>query len=339
MTSLIKNEELVSFIIPAYNAEKFIRESIESCCSQSYRNVEVIVVNDGSNDKTASVVSEIVSLNELVKLKNIKHAGKVTAINEGIMLAKGKYIAIQAADDVCFPYRIEHEIEIMKKNNAVLVFGDMEIVNEKLEVIHHSFWKREKIKLKENIQLEDLILSNQISGGTILITKEICDEVFPIPKTLLFEDWWIGVAASSLGRIAYTEKPLIQYRLHANNDNLGKSNITYDMYLAKQKKLIGRNLEYYNQFNIYLLNSDFALNQKGMDLGFLLFLVKYGKCNVMLSLEPKFISRIKFLKHIRNISISYLFRVNYRYHIKVLIALLLGDKKYFIKYFLFKLLS
>lgn len=326
------NQVLVSFVIPAYNAQAFIAESIVSCLNQTYKNIEVVVVNDGSEDETATVVSRMKDCDNRIILVNIIHSGKVKAINEGIKVAKGDYVAIHAADDVCFEYRIQHELEVLEKEDAVLVFGDMEVVDEKLNTIALSFWRREKIEVKEQIHLEDLLLSNQISGGTILISMEICNKIFPIPETLRFEDWWIGVIASCFGRIANTEKPLIRYRLHTANDNLGSAKISYKDYIVKQKRLIGRNLEYYHQFRLFFSGMVNGQIKTIKDINFILFLIDLGNIYVELSLDSNFYSRLQYIKRIYLQKPRYLERITFLWYLKLITTLLVGDKKYLLKF-------
>jgi len=334
MNSQNQNQELVSIVIPAYNAEKYIAESIESCCRQTYRNIEIIVVNDGSEDQTSANARKCGEKDSRIRIIDLEHKGKVPALNAGVQAARGKYIAIHAADDVCFPYRISEELRVIKQEDAVLVFGDLEVVDEGLEVIASSFWRREGIKIKKEKQLENLLLSNFVSGGTILFDVKIVRKVFPMPPSLLFEDWWIALVASFYGKIAFTERPLIKYRLHTSNDNLVTAEVGLKTYVAKQKRLIGRNLEYYRQFQLFISKIESSDTGKNIDFQFLNYLIHFGSLFVKLSLDNSLFSRLKSLPQFK---FTYIVRIQFHYHIKMLIALALGETKYRVKYYLMKL--
>lgn len=99
--------ELISIVIPAYNAEKTIQRAIDSLLKQTYKNIEVIVINDGSHDRTAAVCAEIEQTDTRVKLVSINNAGVSNARNVGIDNCHGEYIAFLDADDYVEPGFIE----------------------------------------------------------------------------------------------------------------------------------------------------------------------------------------------------------------------------------------
>lgn len=241
--------DLVSIVIPVYNGEQFIKESILSCINQTYKNIEIIVVNDGSLDRTRDIVLELCAEYQNIKFIDYKeNKGKVVAINKGVEEATGKYIAIHAADDVCFDYRIKLQVEtIQSKENIVLVCGDMQEVDENLNIIAESFKLKNNIEFKKYNQTYELIKRNFVSGGTILLKSKYKNEIFPIPEVLKFEDWWIAVKSSIIGEIAYIEKVVIKYRKHSNNDN-NRKNISCDKQIEHREALIKRNLDYYTEF-------------------------------------------------------------------------------------------
>ena len=104
---MIKN--LVSVILPAYNAERFLKESIDSILAQTYRNFELIVLNDGRTDRTEEIVLSY-SDPRIRYVKNEQNLKLIKTLNKGIDLAKGEYIARMDADDVSVPTRFEEEV-------------------------------------------------------------------------------------------------------------------------------------------------------------------------------------------------------------------------------------
>lgn len=110
--------DLVSIIMPAYNCEDFIEDSIKSIQSQYYNRWELIVINDCSIDRTESIVSELMINDDRIKLINLeKNSGAAIARNTGIKYAKGQYIAFLDSDDLWFPHKLAVQISTMKENN------------------------------------------------------------------------------------------------------------------------------------------------------------------------------------------------------------------------------
>lgn len=107
------NSPLVSVIIPAYNAERFIAKTLESVINQTYKNIEVLVVDDGSSDRTAEIVIQIVHVDSRVRLLYQPNSGVAAARNLAIQHAKGEFIAPIDADDIWHPSNIEKQLNCM----------------------------------------------------------------------------------------------------------------------------------------------------------------------------------------------------------------------------------
>src|ERR1700752_5362711 len=107
-------EPEISVIIPVYNAEKYIREAVESILHQTYTDFEVLLIDDGSTDNSAKVIAEIKDP-RIVYIKQ-DNAGMAAALNKGITFCKGKFIARQDADDVAHATRFEKQIKFLTEN-------------------------------------------------------------------------------------------------------------------------------------------------------------------------------------------------------------------------------
>jgi hypothetical protein len=127
-------------------------------------------------------------------------------------------------DDIWKENKIEKSLEKLKSESADLVYTDLEIVNEKLDVIYPSYWKYKGIyrKIKKFNNYEALYLNNFITGCTILARSENISKILPLPKTTKYvlHDYWTALMISQVGKIAYVEEPTIMYRQHKNN-NIG----------------------------------------------------------------------------------------------------------------------
>lgn len=192
-------ESLVSVIIPAYNAERFIKESIESCENQTYENVEIIIVNDGSTDCTGYEIEECTGRYSNIKYIDSPHIGKVNAINLGVLYAEGEYIAIHAADDVCLNLRLEAEVEAIDSDDEnVLVYGGCYHVDENLRVIKAS--PERKVEDDFNY-FESLLYGNVVTGGTILIKEKQLKKYFQYPLSCFLKIGGLHLQQAFMGSL------------------------------------------------------------------------------------------------------------------------------------------
>lgn len=114
------NEDLVSVIMPAFNSERYIVESIESILNQTYRNIELLITDDGSEDNTISIIKSYAQKDSRVKAFFLNgNTGAGSARNNSIKHAKGRYIAFCDSDDVWLPEKLEKQIRFMQEKNAV----------------------------------------------------------------------------------------------------------------------------------------------------------------------------------------------------------------------------
>ena len=120
---------LISIIVPTYNVEKYIRTCIESILAQTYRNIEVIIVNDGSTDQSLAVISDLICSHHNVKVINQKNQGLSVARNTGIDVATGKYITFVDPDDKIMPDFVSSLYQIADKTGADIVRGSFRDFN------------------------------------------------------------------------------------------------------------------------------------------------------------------------------------------------------------------
>ena len=184
------NNPLISVIIPAYNAEEFIAETLDSVLIQNYRPIEVIIINDGSTDRTAEIIKDYQLIknskfynSDEINLVYIfqENAGQSKARNAGIRAAKGKYIAFLDADDLWTPIKLERQMKYLESNSEIsLVFGDMMIFDKEGILVDSAFKKYGYPECDKNGRVlnafENLLDQNFISVGTVLLKKN-CLEV------------------------------------------------------------------------------------------------------------------------------------------------------------------
>ncbi len=116
-------ENLISIIIPVFNAENYIFDSINSILNQTYRNMEIIIIDDGSTDATFDLLTDLEKKDKRIKVIKKENSGIVDALNLGLHLSKGEYISRMDADDICEPDRIRLQKKFLDENRDYLCVG------------------------------------------------------------------------------------------------------------------------------------------------------------------------------------------------------------------------
>ena len=130
---------LVSVILPAYNAEKTLFESVQSIVKQTYNEWELLLINDGSKDNTDKVIKQF-SDKRIRYIENDGNKGLIYTLNRGISLSKGKYIIRMDADDISFPERIQCQVEYMENHPDTIVCGSyIETFGENVDSVVRSY--------------------------------------------------------------------------------------------------------------------------------------------------------------------------------------------------------
>jgi len=122
-------DNLVSIILPVYNGENFLKESIDSVLAQTYKNFEFIIINDGSTDRSDLIIREYL-INSKIKYISRENKGLVATLNEAILICKGDYIARMDQDDICYPTRVKSQLDFIKKNDIDVCGSSYEIIDE-----------------------------------------------------------------------------------------------------------------------------------------------------------------------------------------------------------------
>lgn len=217
---------LVSVIVPAYNHEKYITDCLRSVVEQSYKNLELIVLNDGSTDTTEELIKLFIEENSLTNIRFIskKNEGVCKTLNKGLEIAKGKYVAFLASDDMWEPKKLEIQVDFMERNDNIgLVFSDawFQKFNEKTHIKWSDYKTNMDRYFKNGIQNADmyfLLLTRPIIPAlTVMVRKQIFDEIGGFDEALVYEDddMWLRIALKY--PLAYINEPLACYRMHDSN--------------------------------------------------------------------------------------------------------------------------
>lgn len=239
-----KEKSFVSVLIPAYNHEKYIQETIKSIIHQTYQNIELIIVDDGSKDLTWHKIQEMKEECEKrfsrVIFETKENEGTCKTLNKLLSLAQGEYIYLIASDDLAKPQAVETEVKFLKTNlDYALVVGDNEIIDGNSQV---CYWDENKNNVydineskyktfgdflkqyKKDVNFyskqfgsyKTLYIGNYIPNG-YLIRKSIFDKIgFFTPEAPL-EDYWLMLQISKYSNMKYIDEVLFSYRWHNSN--------------------------------------------------------------------------------------------------------------------------
>ncbi|MDE5084823.1 MAG: glycosyltransferase [Trichodesmium sp. St18_bin1] len=204
---------IISVIIPAYNAEKTIRETIESVIKQTFSDWELIVVNDGSQDRTVEVVSQI--KDPRIKLFSIPHAGVSASRNRGFDNSVGQFIAFLDADDLWKPEKLESQLNALQSHSeAAVAYSWTDYIDES-----GSFLKQGRRVIFHGDVYPKLLVSNFLENGSNpLIKREAINEVGGFDESRKrAEDWEMYLRLGKKYHFVAVEKPQILYRFSTNS--------------------------------------------------------------------------------------------------------------------------
>ena len=208
---------LVSIIMPAYNAEKYIAESIRSVIKQTYQNWELIVADDCSTDDTAEIVNSF-SDARIHYYKCVKNSGVAQTRNFGISKADGEWIAFLDSDDLWEPTKLEKQIGFIENSRtAKLVFTASAFVNENGIRLGYI------LPAPKTVTTKELLKQNVLSCSSILIAKEYIKK-YPFPSgEVIHEDYvsWLKILAEIDTAYGINE-PLLIYRVSSGSKSGNK---------------------------------------------------------------------------------------------------------------------
>lgn len=266
----MNNQSLISICIPAYNAESFIKETLESVLNQTYQNIEIIITDDCSKDQTVSIINSF-SDKRIKFYQNEKNLGVEGNWNKALKLANGKYCKMMGADDILYPTCLEEQLAVLENSDVALVTSHKNVINQdgKL-IITRKFPGNGKYKgvsaLKKSLHRGTNIIGEPVAG---LFRKEILEKSgYYNGENLYMIDMDLWSRILKHGDLYVVDKVLYAFRISTQSlsTNIGFAQVklfntfvdklfadkdfqinVFDKYLAKAMALamgIARNLIY-----------------------------------------------------------------------------------------------
>ena len=213
-------EDLVSIVVPVYNAEKYIQDTIKTVEEQTYKNWELLLVNDCSTDNSKEEIKKYEKEDNRIRLIDLKeNLGAAIARNTGMKEAKGKYIAFLDADDLWDKQKLEKQIKFMKKNNYEFTFTGYEFADE------NGIGNGKIVDVPKNINYKQALKNTTISTITVIFNVDkLGKDLISMPNVRRGQDtatWW---KVLKTGIIAYgLQESLSMYR--RSNNTLSSNKI------------------------------------------------------------------------------------------------------------------
>ncbi|MEZ8805119.1 glycosyltransferase family 2 protein [Vibrio atlanticus] len=232
----MSDSPLISVILPVYNCEKYIKDSVTSIIRQTYKNFELIIIDDGSTDDTLKILSNF--SDERIKIVTRENKGLIFSLNEGVSLSKGDYIARMDADDISDPERLEGQLRFLEKNKDIQIVGSsIHIIDEdgiegsSLYYKLSPFW----VKLR-------LLFDSCLCHPSILARRKVFNIVEYDDEYKYAEDFklWSEVVFNKGLNIQSLKNIYLKYRVHSGSVSVGD----FEKQLTTSNRIIRENFSY-----------------------------------------------------------------------------------------------
>ncbi len=268
-----KNNHLVSVLMPAYNHARFIKPSIDSVINQTYQNIELLIVDDGSTDETFEVIKEysLKCSERFIRFENFyqENHGTCYTLNRLLDMARGEYVLLLASDDILADNAIEEEVFVLDENADIsLVVGVNKIIDSDGKV---CFWDKDRNIVYEEVnarwkdfshfisdttgvnfydanqfgRYDELLKCNHIANG-YLIRRSIFDLIGNFTTQAPLEDYWLMLQIAKYSKMYHIPNTTFYYRWHANN-TAGQ--------MARMASLVNKTVEYEERLLINVCDS------------------------------------------------------------------------------------
>ncbi len=206
------NAPLVSTIIPAYNAERYIRDTVDSALQQSFSDLEIIVVDDGSTDNTSDIVAGLSD----ARIRYLKqpNAEQAAARNHGLSVARGTYVAFLDADDLWKPRKLQNQLDVFENETVDIVVTACDVVDERGAPV-----ACDGRRLHRGNVHADMIRDNFFVMSSVMVRRRLLEQTGLVFQTGIqgVEDWDLWLKLTETAQVDYVAAPLVSYRRHGGN--------------------------------------------------------------------------------------------------------------------------
>ena len=246
----MENQPLVSVIMPCYNMESYVSDSIASVQRQTYPHWELLIVDDASTDRTVEIVKSLAEQDEkILFVVKKEHSGIADTRNQCIQMAKGRFLAFLDADDIWHPEKMETQLRFMMDHNVGFTYTTYDWIDEDGKTLNKF------INTIGNLDYKKYLCNTIIGCSTVMVDTAIVGQV-TVPRFRTSEDTatWLGILKK--GHLAYAiDEPLVSYRIRRKSASSNKLKASADLWKVyrRHEKLPFFKAIYY--FSCYTFNA------------------------------------------------------------------------------------
>lgn len=293
---------MVSVVLCTYNGAAFINDQLMSICNQTYKDLEIIIVDDASSDATFEIAKQYADRDDRIQLhRNERNLGFKDNFNKAVQLTSGAFIAFSDQDDIWHEDKISDLMQNWSQQSQ-LIYCDSQRFSEK---IPWDSSPKKNYRRFEGTDVRKLSVYNTISGHAMMIKKEILPMIFPVDENI-FYDWKAGVVAACNGGVTYLPKTLVFQRVHDNNISMGAGFHTKDeKSKLKFKKMIAAHTRDFSKIDSMQKSDSLFMNNlsqlftnsfiQSFSLDLFIFLLKNRK--IIFSYKKKAFPFFSHIKH------------------------------------------
>jgi len=203
----------VSIALCTYNGEKYLTQQLDTLVNQTYKNLEIIAVDDRSTDNTLDILKSYAQKHSnFIVYQNKHNKGFLKNFEIASTYCKGEFIAYSDQDDLWHPEKIELMVKAIGDN--ILIYHDSELIDDNNRPIGKKM--SDLFNFYRGGESEVFLFYNCVSGHAMLIRKSLLDYAFPLRENY-FHDWWLAYVATNVGTIDFIPQALVQYRQHSTS--------------------------------------------------------------------------------------------------------------------------
>ncbi len=215
--SVVENRPTVSIVVPIHNGERYVQEALDSVFAQTFRDFDVVCVDDGSTDRSLELLEPYRSRLLVISQTN---AGQSTARNRGVHASTGRYLAFLDQDDRWYPHKLAEQVALLEtRNEVVLTYCNSDRMDSEGRVLEVGATKAEQPRAKESL-LGRLIGEGLVLPSSMLVRRDVFQRVGGFdPQLRGFEDFDLCARLKQFGEIAFLEEVGMCYRVHEGGFN------------------------------------------------------------------------------------------------------------------------
>jgi glycosyltransferase involved in cell wall biosynthesis len=214
----------ISIVMPVLNGERYIAEAIESICRQTYTDFELLVIDDGSSDRTREIALGFASRIDLKYVRHETNQGITRSVNDGLRHASGRYIAFLDHDDLWLPDFLETQLAHLTNHADVgMVHSDFQTIDGDGKILEHSVARERNRTRPSGFVFHDLFMQSMICGNSVVIRKECFDRLGLWDESLRWADYHMWLRVARHYKIDYIPKVLTAYRQHSSQSTRSNS--------------------------------------------------------------------------------------------------------------------